>query len=62
MTGSTGVRLGEGVMVNGIDPSEVAAGGSMGGGGGGTTIIVEQELKVSSMLVGSEWVEGGMGF
>lgn len=44
--------MGEGATVNGIDPSEVAAGGNLGGGGGTIVVVVEEDVNVTSMLVG----------
>ncbi|KAK8395748.1 hypothetical protein O3P69_005682 [Scylla paramamosain] len=52
VTGAAGVRMGEGVTVNGIDPSEVAVGGAASGSSGGTVVVVvEQDMNVTSMQV-----------
>lgn len=54
VTGAAGVRLGEGVTVNGIDPSEVAVGGGAGGGstsGGTVVVVVEEDMNVTSVQV-----------
>ncbi|XP_045125120.1 uncharacterized protein LOC123512684 [Portunus trituberculatus] len=52
VTGAAGVRLGEGVTVNGIDPSEVAVSGLGGGSSiGGRVVVVEEDLNITSMQV-----------
>lgn len=54
VTGAAGVRLGERVTVNGIDPSEVAVGGGAGGSttsGGRVLVVVEEDMNITSMQV-----------
>ncbi|KAG0728251.1 hypothetical protein GWK47_032875 [Chionoecetes opilio] len=54
VTGPAGVRMGDGATVNGVDPSEVAAGKRVKGvtsTGGTVTVVVEERMNVTSMTV-----------
>ncbi|KAG0724081.1 hypothetical protein GWK47_041396 [Chionoecetes opilio] len=54
VTGPAGMRMGDGATVNGVDPSEVAAGESVKGvtsTGGTVTVVVEEQMNVTSMKV-----------